>query len=113
MTTIWRGAALPRAPSATRRLRLSEARFQGQVIALAKLRGWAVFHPYDSRRSTSGWPDLALLRPPVLWLVELKTDNGRLTAPQEQWLEALGRCDGVRVAVWRPRDWDEIARVLT
>jgi hypothetical protein len=63
---------------------LSEKVWQSQVVAVAKLYGWRVFHPLRSKGS--GWPDLALLRPPRLLLVELKTEQGRLRPAQREWL---------------------------
>ncbi len=42
---------------------LSEADFMDQVIDLAHLYGWMVYHTYDSRRSAPGYPDLAFCHP--------------------------------------------------
>lgn len=92
--------------------------FQAAVVALAKHRGWLVFHPYDMRRSEAGWPDLALVKPPsCLILAELKTEKGRVRPEQTQWLEALGMLQApsnyvVRVRLWRPRDWEAILNDL-
>jgi hypothetical protein len=88
-----------------------EKRFMAQVVALAKLKRWAVRHDYDSRRSEPGYPDLTLCRPPRLVFAELKSPKGRPTAEQLYWLEIL-RLSGVEVHIWRPSDWDEIGRVL-
>lgn len=90
---------------------LSEARWQRQVLTLARLHGWWTYHVQDSRRSAPGWPDLVLLRPPSVLLVELKTDHGRLSAAQRQVLDALATC-GLEVHVWRPRDLPVIGRRL-
>lgn len=89
-----------------------EADFQAAVVELAQLTGWLVYHCNDARRSTPGWPDLALCRPPRLLLVELKTTRGRLRPEQRVWLAALTECTGVEVAVWRPADWPMIERTL-
>jgi hypothetical protein len=91
--------------------RLTEKEFQAQVLTLARWCGWWAFHPFDSRRSAPGWPDLALLRPPRVLFVELKSDRGRVTAEQEWVLEALRAC-GLEVCVWRPSDWAEIEEQL-
>jgi VRR-NUC domain-containing protein len=98
-------------PSSSRAPRLSEKQFQEQVLQLAKWCGWWAFHPYDSRRSEPGWPDLALLRPPELLLVELKSEQGKLTDEQATVLDLLQRC-GLYARVWRPTDWEEIERKL-
>jgi hypothetical protein len=83
------------------------------VLDLARLNRWATFHPFDSRRSASGWPDLALCRPPRLLLLELKREGGKLTEDQQRWLELLRQCPGVEVHCFRPADWDAIVKVLT
>jgi hypothetical protein len=57
------------------------------------------YHAFDSRRSTPGFPDVVLVRPPSVLLVEMKTDRDRLTPPQRDWLEALTRCPGIEVYV--------------
>jgi hypothetical protein len=91
---------------------ITEKAFMAQVVQLAKTFGWAVYHTHLSKWSESGWPDLALAKPPRLLLVELKSEKGKLTAGQQEWLELLGACDGVEVHVWRPSDWDEITHTL-
>lgn len=91
----------------------TEKDFQRAVVALAEANGWKHFHPHDSRRSASGWPDLALVRSGVLLLAELKTTKGRVSAAQAEWLDALRAVDGVRVRVWRTPDWPAIVAELT
>lgn len=68
---------------------ISEAEFQRQVITYARLRGWLVCHFRPARTAHGwrtvvqgdgcGWPDLVLVRGPVLLVVELKTDRGRVS----------------------------------
>jgi hypothetical protein len=86
---------------------VSEKLWQEQVIELATLYRWQHYHAFDSRRSIAGWPDLVLARSPELLFVELKTDKGRVTPAQRDWLTLLTAC-GVETHVWRPRDFDEI-----
>jgi hypothetical protein len=95
-----------KAPPAT------EAEFQKQVIQLAQLFRWEAYHPWLSVHSTRGWPDLALVRPPRLLLAELKSEKGEVSAAQQRWLDLLGQCTGVEVAVWRPSQWEEIQKIL-
>lgn len=85
---------------------MTEEQFQRQVIELAELYRWRVYHTFDSRRSHPGWPDLVLCRAPELLVVELKTDKGRVSAAQAAWLGDLEEC-GIAVAVWRPRNFEE------
>ncbi len=65
----------------------------------------------------TGFPDLVLAslkpwhpRPRVLFR-ELKSDTEDLSREQKWWFEVLkaARAD---VAVWRPRDWDEIEKTM-
>lgn len=90
---------------------LTEKQFMQQVQAAAKMMGYYVYHPWLSIRSERGWPDLAIWRDGVFLLAELKTDKGRLTPSQSQTIMSLRRT-GLHVYVWRPRDWDDILKVL-
>jgi hypothetical protein len=93
-------------------MRLTEKAFMQQVRELARLFGWLEFHPHDSRRSTPGYPDLFMVRPPRVLFAELKSDTGRVTPAQRAWLGALEQCPGVEVYLWRPGDWDAIVERL-
>jgi len=100
---------------------ISEAAFQQQVIDLAGLRGWLVAHFRVAQNSKGRWrtpvagdgagfPDLVLVRDRVIF-AELKSERGRTTLQQREWLQAL-EAAGVEVFVWRPRDWNEVERTL-
>lgn len=99
------------------KFKLSERDWQTQVIQLARLHGWRVFHPLQSKGSEPGWPDLAMVRSGRLFLVELKTDDGRLSPAQREWFDQLGQVaaaagDAIHVDVWRPADFDRAHRLL-
>jgi hypothetical protein len=83
---------------------MSEAALQEAVIACATLLGWEHFHAYDMRRSDTGWPDLLLLKPPRMLVLELKTERGKVSPEQEGWLALWAAC-GAMTAVIRPSDW--------
>lgn len=91
---------------------ISEKDFMAAILELAKRHAWKCYHAFDSRRSEPGWPDLFLARGSVALACELKTDDGRLTAAQSSWLEAL---DGVTVSAhcFRLADWPAIEAALT
>lgn len=90
----------------------SEKQFLGQLRQAAGWLGWRCYHTHDSRRSEAGFPDVVLVRPPSVIFAELKTDSGRLTPLQREWLEDLKACDRVEAVLWRPSDWDAaIARL--
>ncbi len=110
----------------------SEKQFQAAVIEYAKLNGWLVYHTRNSRGSEPGFPDLVLVHPgsgdsvprrPRLVFAELKTERGRTSLAQAEWLSALGRVTAsgggspmqsprIFTELWRPRDWWTIERKL-
>jgi hypothetical protein len=102
-------------------LQVSEKQFQQQIVDLARLHSWRVYHPWDSRRSAAGWPDLVLARlcpsqrgvTTELLFLECKTERGRLTEAQRDWLFVLGAVPGVTARVVRPSDWPEIVALLS
>lgn len=100
----------------------SEAAFQKQVIALAHYHGWTVAHfataPTQAghwatpvKADGKGFPDLVLVRERVIY-AELKTETGQVRPQQKVWAKTLVRA-GQEVYLWRPRDLDEIQKVLT
>ncbi|HSS11389.1 MAG TPA: hypothetical protein VLL25_15995 [Acidimicrobiales bacterium] len=91
---------------------ITEKDWMRQVVDLARIRHWDIYHTHISRWSEAGWPDLSLVRPPRLILAELKSATGKLTAGQTHWLTQLQACPGVEVYLWRPDDLDHIAEVL-
>jgi hypothetical protein len=91
---------------------VSERQFQARVEAYAKLCGWLTFHATISQFSTPGWPDLAMTRHGRLVFAELKSETGRLSPAQRQWLEHLELVPCAEVHTWRPGDWPAIARML-
>ena len=101
-------------PAARRMIDLAESEkaFQQRVIDLAKACGWLCFHPFDSRKSEAGYPDLTMCRKgesPVF--AELKSERGRLSKAQAAWINQL-RGAGARVYIWRPSTWNEAVDVL-
>jgi hypothetical protein len=93
---------------------VTEADFQQQVIDLARLCSWRVYHTHDSRRSPAGFPDLCMVRSGRLIFAEIKVESvkrGRLTPDQIAWLHDLEQT-GVEVYCWRPSDWDRIVEKL-
>lgn len=100
------------APRTSPGLAITEKAFMAQVVDLARTLGWATYHPFLSIHSPRGWPDLALCRPPRLILAELKSEKGKTSPAQEEWLRLLKGCPGVEVFLWRPSELDEIARIL-
>jgi hypothetical protein len=103
-------------------MKTPEADFQRAIIQLAQLKGWRVAHFRKAQNGKGQWrtpvaadgkgfPDLVLVRDRVIF-AELKTDRGTLTPDQTEWQHALARA-GAIAAVWRPREWNAIAEVLS
>ena len=91
---------------------ISEKDFMESIVQLARNTGWMVYHPYDSRRSEPGFPDLVMTKPKRLVIAEIKTETGKTSPAQDNWLETLRTARGVKVKLWRPSDWPEIERTL-
>lgn len=90
---------------------LLEKDWQRQVVQLAKQLGYTrIYHTFDSRRSTHGFPDLVLARDRIVYL-ELKREKTNLTDEQIGWLRAL-RAAGGEAYVARPRHLDALAACL-
>jgi hypothetical protein len=83
---------------------VTERELQSAVIEAATLFRWRHYHTHDSRRSAAGFPDLVLCKPPRTLFVELKSEKGRLSPEQTEWLQDLEKA-GQEVRIWRPEDW--------
>jgi len=102
----------PGFPHKQLRARMSEDAFQEWVIALAKVYGWRWYHTRFSKRSPSGFPDLVLLRNGRLIFAELKSETGRVTTEQAEWIDDLDFVPLVWTYIWRPADMESIAELL-
>ena len=109
--------------TALRKAHLTEAEFFGQVTELAEILGWswAHFRPALTKHGWrtpvsgplgEGFPDLLLVHPKKRREVfaELKVATP-VSPAQRRVLEILADA-GREVYVWRPKDLDEIARIL-
>ncbi len=98
---------------------LSEKSFATQVEDLFKIYGWtwAHFRPAFTSKGwrtamsgTKGFPDYVAARVKDgrrrILFIELKSEDGKPTAEQAEWLELLGGF------LFRPGDIDTIARLL-
>jgi|SRR5882672_5625607 len=88
--------------------------FQNTLYTYALNHGWLFYHAYKSRKSTPGWPDVALCHPEggPLYLIEIKRVDEAVSAFQQRWLEALEKVTHVETGVWRPADWPQVQRLL-
>lgn len=101
---------------------ITEREYQKQIVELARMSGWVVFHHHDSRRQVApgvfvgdkdakGFPDLILLRPPQVLVIEVKRELGKTTPEQDEWLQRWSEC-GVPTFVARPSTWPEVERAI-
>lgn len=99
-----------------------ERALQDMVIEMAILQGWRAVH-FRPARTLTGWrtpgqgnvigfPDLVAIRRDRLVVAELKSDRGKTTQDQTDWLAAWSRI-GAETYVWRPGDVDVITAVLS
>ncbi len=100
---------------------ITEKDFTKTVIDLAKTYHWRVAHFRTAMTQSgnyitpvqadgAGFPDLVLVKGRRLLFCELKSENGRLSQAQKQWIFTLMPI--VEVYVWKPSNWDEIVKVL-
>lgn len=109
-----------------RMLRLvTEDEFQAQIVQLARLTGWLVYHsprnmPRVNRSGqlfiediTPGFPDLVLVRrrDERALFRELKRETERPTSAQMEWIVCMTAA-GLDAGWWRPSDWPEIEATL-
>ena len=96
------------------KIALTEKDFERQVRDLAKLFGWKYYHPFLSKWSERGFPDVTLVRPPRIIFAELKSEKGKVSPAQQEWLDLLGNVGDkdVQVYIWRPSQIEEIVEVL-
>ena len=92
-------------------IKVSERDLREQIRDLCKFFGWRMYFSWTSLHSPGGFPDLVLVRDSVILAVELKSEKGKLTPEQEEWLLALSKA-GVKTFIWRPSDWDNIVSTL-
>jgi hypothetical protein len=133
-----------RAPSpaelANPMLAWSEARWQQEIDGALRQFGWRAYHTWRSVHSAAGFPDVCAIkvrgRHMRLLFAELKSERGKVSEAQAEWLcslkemadahaallafafppdapipQQLARVS-VEVYVWRPSQWDRVLEVL-
>lgn len=99
---------------------ISEKELADTVIGMAYTFGWKIYRTWVSIHSPAGFPDLVMAREwdsgrgnGRLIFAELKSQRGKVSPEQQQWLDALAlTVPGVEVYLWRPSDLDQIEDVL-
>ncbi len=91
--------------------RISEKAFMQALTEYAQRLGYRTYHTHDSRRSEPGFPDLCIVGHGRVIFAELKSERGRVTQAQWDWLYELITA-GVKAYVWRPSSWAHIEATL-
>jgi hypothetical protein len=97
-------------------LKLTEEQFYHQVVDLAHIFGWKVAH-FRPAQTSKGWrtpvgadgrgfPDLVLAKDSVILFAELKSETGKASPEQGEWLKILNGY------LWKPSDIEEIQGIL-
>ena len=89
----------------------TEAQFQRSVLELAAWRRWRVYHTRLSIGSHRGFPDVIACRRDRIVALELKSERGKPTSDQVDWLAALADA-GVEAHLVRPSDWSMLEELL-
>ena len=103
------------------RLELTERDFSTAVEDLLSTFGWRWTHFRPARTEHSwvtalsghkGFLDYIAVRLSRLLIFELKSERGKLTPDQTEWLDALEATGKVEVYIWKPGDWFQILECL-
>lgn len=96
-----------------------EKEWQKSVEGVLRMSGWLVYHTLGSMGSTAGFPDIVALKVDPksgvcrMIVAELKTEKGRLSGAQKDWMDKFARMPGAEVFVWRPSQFDEVLEVAS
>ena len=87
--------------------KITEKLFMQRIIQAARALGFLVYHTFNAYRSAKGFPDLTMVhrKSGRLIFVEVKSEDGKLTPEQTQWINTLATTGG-EVYVVKPSDWD-------
>ena len=101
---------------------IKEKDFVNAIIHVARFYQWLAHHTRPALTQSGryitplqgdpGFPDLTLARRRTLYIVEAKTEKGRLAPNQITWGDNLPLENGT-YQVWRPRDWPRIIKLLS
>lgn len=114
LAVLGAGAKFPPPP-----VDMPEDPFTRLVVDTFRLHGWKAVH-FEPGKAVSkrwitvlygdaGFPDIVAARAGRVEWVETKSETGRLEPNQKAWHEAIGPW---RVRIWKPKDWDEILKVM-
>jgi hypothetical protein len=82
----------------------------GANKGVATVLGWQSYHTLRSKGSAPGYPDRTCWRERVIF-AELKTEKNAPSGRQVHCLTGLAKA-GSEVYLWRPSDYEEVAKIL-
>lgn len=92
---------------------MTEKQWEAVVVKLLKLHKWRVYHSWSSIHSPAGFPDLLCVRDNRVLAIELKSEKGRVSHSQDEWLRSLSGVKVVDAFVLRPaEDLSELEEML-
>jgi hypothetical protein len=96
---------------------ITERDLREQIRDLCKIFGWKFYFTWTSIHSPRGMPDLILCKTlldgnTIGLAAELKTEKGKLTDYQREWLILLSKIEGCFSFVWTPSQFDNIVELL-
>ena len=95
---------------------MTEKELLADVVRRCQDYGVPVYHVLDALHHAKvigpGFPDLVIAIPPDLYLVELKSQKGRISPEQQAWQFTLSKCHNVRSGIIRPGDIDRLDKLL-
>ncbi len=92
-------------------IEITEKDFECQIKELAVLYHWKYYHTWTSIHSPRGFVDVVMAREERLIFAELKSEQGKVTTYQQEWIEALKET-GAEVYLWRPSDFNSIVSIM-
>lgn len=101
---------------------VKEREFQRALWAFAEQHGWKCYYQTRPARqlkdgswrglAPGGWPDVIAVRDGQLLALELKSEAGRATPAQQEWVDSLNRVAGISAGIFRPRDAKTLMELL-
>lgn len=86
----------------------SERDLQQAIYDAARELGFLAYHPWSSKHSAKGFPDLVLIGYGACLAIELKSEKGKATEAQIEWLLAFQTVKKVYAFTIRPHQQDAL-----
>lgn len=100
----------------------TETQCETTIVKAARQFGWLVHGTRAARmqkgnfkvalKGDRGFPDLILVKPPCIIIVELKRKPNKVEPDQQRWIDALAACGLDTRIIWVPEQQDDLIREL-